>query len=127
MSQGEEPNLSWPTAMHEVSLVAELITECERRAAGQPVQLVRVRHASSIAEPALQQAFRMLTEASSLAEARLETEAFEVELRCGCGFVGALGHDDIIGGWVAVCPACGEVSTLVRTAELELLEVRTLP
>ena len=112
--------------MHEVSLVAELISECERRSDGQPVQLVRVRHASSITEPALQQAFRMLTEGSNLAEARLETEAFEVELRCGCGFAGALGHEDVIGGSVAVCPACGEVSTLRRTAELELLEVRSV-
>jgi Zn finger protein HypA/HybF involved in hydrogenase expression len=113
--------------MHEVSLVAELITECERRSAGQPVQLVRVRHASSITGPALQQAFRMLTEGSGMADTTLEAETFEVVLSCGCGFVGALGHDDLIGGSVAVCPACGEVSTLRRTAELELLEVRTLP
>jgi Zn finger protein HypA/HybF involved in hydrogenase expression len=113
--------------MHEVSLVAELISECERRSAGQPVRLVRVRHASSIAEPALRQAFRMLTEGSSMAHATLEAETFEVVLSCGCGFAGALGHDDLIGASVAVCPACGEVSTLRRTAELELLEVQTLP
>ena len=112
--------------MHEVSLVAELITECERRSAGQPVRLVRVRHASSIAEPALRQAFRMLAEGSSMAHATLEAETFEIVLSCECGFVGALGHDDLIGGSVAVCPDCGEVSTLRRTAELELLEVRTV-
>jgi Zn finger protein HypA/HybF involved in hydrogenase expression len=112
--------------MHEVSLVAELITECERRSAGQPVQLVRVRHASSIAEAALRQAFRMLTENSSMAEATLDVEMFEVTLRCACGFAGVLGHDDLIGGSVAVCPVCGDVSTLRRTAELELLEVRTV-
>lgn len=113
--------------MHEVSLVAELITECERRSAGQPIRLIRVRHASSIAEPALRQAFRMLTEDSVLADATLEAETFDVELRCGCGFAGVLGHDDLIGASVAVCPACGDVSTLRRTAELELLEVRTVP
>lgn len=111
--------------MHEVSLVAELITECERRSAGQPVELVRVRHASSIPESALRQAFRMLTEGGSLADAALEAETFDVVLRCGCGFAGALGHDDLISASVAVCPACGDVSTLRRTAELELLEVRT--
>ena len=44
----------------------------------------------------------------------------------GADFEGALRHDDLIGGSVAVCPACGEVSTLRRTAELELLEVRTV-
>ena len=111
--------------MHEVSLVAELIAQCELRSAGQPVQVVRVRHPSSIPEPALQQAFRMLTEGSSLSDARLEAEPFDLELRCECGFSGVLGHDDLIGAFVAVCPACGDVSTRPRTAELELLEVET--
>jgi Zn finger protein HypA/HybF involved in hydrogenase expression len=113
--------------VHEASLVAELVSECERRASGQPVRLVRVRHASSILEPALQQAFRMLTVGGSLSDARLEAEPFNVELRCGCGFSGILGHDDVIGGSIAVCPACGDVSTRPRTAELELLGVETAP
>jgi Zn finger protein HypA/HybF involved in hydrogenase expression len=113
--------------MHEVSLVAELVAECERRSSGRPVQLVRVRHASSIPEPTLRQAFEMLAEGGSLAGAALETETFDVMLHCECGFAGALGHDDLIGGSVAVCPTCGDVSTLRRMAELELLEVRTLP
>jgi Zn finger protein HypA/HybF involved in hydrogenase expression len=113
--------------MHEVSLVAELIAECERRSSGQPVRLVRVRHASSVPEPALRQAFQMLTEGGNLADSTLETEMFDVMLHCGCGFAGALGHDDLIGGSVAVCPICGDVSTLRRRAELELLEVRTAP
>jgi Zn finger protein HypA/HybF involved in hydrogenase expression len=113
-------------AVHEVSLVAELISQAEVRAAGRPVSLVRVRHASSITEPALRQAFRMLTEGGTLADATLDAETFEVELSCGCGFAGPLGHDDLISGSIAVCPACGEVSTRPRTAELELLEVRTV-
>jgi Zn finger protein HypA/HybF involved in hydrogenase expression len=111
--------------MHEVSLVADLIAQCERQAAGQRVTVVRVRHASSIPESALQQAFRMLTEGGSLADATLEAEAFDVHLDCECGFAGVLGHDDVISSSLAVCPACGNVSTLHRTAELELLEVRT--
>ena len=101
--------------MHEVSLVAELITECERRSAGQPVRLVRVRYASSIPEPALRQAFQMLTAGGTLAHAALEGETFDVQLRCRCGFAGVLGHDDLISASVAVCPTCGEVSTLRRT------------
>lgn len=117
----------WSVAVHEVSLVAELIAQAELRSAGRPVQLVRVRHASSIAEPALRQAFRMLTVGSNLANATLDAETFAVELRCGCGFAGPLGHDDLISGSIAVCPACGDVSTRPRTAELELLEVRTVP
>jgi Zn finger protein HypA/HybF involved in hydrogenase expression len=111
--------------VHEVSLVAELIAQCERRAAGHPVRLVRVRHASTIAEPALQQAFRMLTVGGRLADATLQAETFDVQLSCACGFTGALGHDDLIGAFVLVCPACGEVSTRRGTAELELLEVQT--
>ena len=124
MPPGPGSCLSRITTMPEVSLVAELISECERRSAGRPVQLVRVRHASSIAEPALRQAFRMLTEGSGMADTTLEAETVDVELRCGCGVEGALGHDDLIGGLVAVCPGCGDISTLRRTAELELLEVR---
>jgi Zn finger protein HypA/HybF involved in hydrogenase expression len=113
--------------MHELSLVAQLVAECERVSAGQAVQLVRVRHASTIPEPALRQAFRMLTYGGCLADAVLEAEMFDVQLQCGCGFAGSLGHDDLIGGSVAVCPNCAEVSTLRRTAEVELLEVRTAP
>ena len=111
--------------MHEVSLVAELIDECQVRACGRTVRRVRVRHASSIPEPALQQAFRMLTEGGPMSDARLEADPFEIRLRCGCGFDGALGHDDLISGSVAVCPACGDVSIRSRTAELELLEIET--
>jgi Zn finger protein HypA/HybF involved in hydrogenase expression len=111
--------------VHEVSLVAELIEQCERRSAGRTVELVRVRHATTIAAETLQQAFRMLTEGGRLDGARLEADAFDVPIDCACGFSGVLGHDDLIGGSVAVCPSCGDVTTIHRTAELELLEVVT--
>jgi Zn finger protein HypA/HybF involved in hydrogenase expression len=113
--------------MHEVSLVAALIEQAELRSAGRPVRLVRVRHASSIEEPTLRQAFQMLTEGGRLANATLEAETFDIHLECGCGFSGALGHDDLISGSIAVCPSCGDVSTRQRSAELELLEVLTDP
>ena len=114
--------------MHEVSLVAALIEQAEIRAAGRPVTLVRVRHASSITEPSLRQAFEMLTEGTSLADVTLDTETFTLDFQCAsCGFDGVLGHDDLIAGSIAVCPSCGEISTRSRTAELELLEVRTGP
>lgn len=113
--------------MHEVSLVADLVAQCERRTAGRPVQVVRVRYASSIPEAGLRQAFTMLTEDGPLAGAMLEAEPFDVLLTCACGFSGALGHDDLISASIAVCPSCGAVSTRARTAELELLEVRTVP
>lgn len=112
--------------MHEVSLVAQLVDVCVERAAGAAVELVRIRHASTIPEPVLQQAFAMLTEGGPLAEARLEAEPFDIRLQCPCGFDGSLGHDDLIDGSVAVCPSCGDVTTRARTAEIELLEVRTM-
>ena len=113
--------------MHEVSLVSDLVRECERRAAGRVVTTVRVRHASSIPDETLRQAFRMLTEEGPLATAALEAEPFDVLLDCRCGFSGPLGHDDLISSSIAVCPACGAVSTRPRTAELELLDVRLAP
>ena len=113
--------------MHEVSLVADLVTEAERQADGRPVEAVRVRYASSIPEDILRQAFQMLTQEGPLAGATLEAEPFDVLLTCACGFSGALGHDDLISASIAVCPSCGAGSTRPRTAELELLEVRAAP
>jgi Zn finger protein HypA/HybF involved in hydrogenase expression len=110
--------------VHEVSLVADLIEVCERRAAGRTVTVVRVRHATTIPAETLEQAFRMLTVGGRLAHATLETEPFDIPLACGCGFDGVLGHDDVVGS-MAICPDCGAVSALHRTAELELLEVVT--
>ena len=112
--------------MHEVSLVAELIDVCAVQAAGRRVAAVRVRHATTIPADALDQAFTMLTVGGPLAGATLETEPFDIVLRCGCGFDGPLGHDDLVeGAAIAICPACGEVATIGRTPELELVEVVT--
>lgn len=109
--------------MHEVSLVADLVDECERRAAGTPVALVRVRHASSIPESVIQQAFALLTQGGLLASARLEVESFDVRLECACGFAGALGHDEVLSSSMVLCPECGTIHSRPRTADLELLEV----
>lgn len=113
--------------MHEVSLVAALLDAVEREAAGRPVKTVSVRHASSIPEASLRQAFQMLTADGPFAASALATSSFDVQLACPCGFAGPLGHDDLIGGATAVCPSCGDVSSVLRTAELELLAVHTDP
>jgi Zn finger protein HypA/HybF involved in hydrogenase expression len=111
--------------MHEVSLVAELVEAAQRRAAGRTIASVRVRHASSIDETTLRQAYALLTQDGPLAAARLFSTTFDIDLACPCGFSGPLGHDDLIGGSIAVCPSCRAVSTVHRTAELELLAVET--
>lgn len=111
--------------MHEVSLVADLISACERHAAGRPVGLIRIRHASSLPEESLRQAFSMLTAGGPMASAILETEPFAVPMHCPCGFSDTLGHDDVISSSLAVCPSCGDLGARQRTAEIEVLEVRT--
>ncbi len=109
--------------MHEISLVEQLVAAAEDRAGGAPVTAVHVRYATTIPEAALRDTFAMLAGSGPLAAARLDAEPFDVHLSCPCGFDGALGHDDLIESSVAICPACGDVSTRTRTAELELLGV----
>jgi Zn finger protein HypA/HybF involved in hydrogenase expression len=110
--------------VHEVSLVAELVEAAETRSGGAQISLVRVRHATTIPDDVLRQAFEMLTVTGPLAGSGLELESFEVRFACACGFDGVLGHDDVIGPSQVVCPACGELGSVPPTAELELLEVR---
>ena len=110
--------------MHEFSLVADLIDVCSRQAAGRPVSVVRVRHASTIPELTLRQAFAMLTEGGEFATTQLDAEPFDIRLQCACGFDGSLAHDDLIDAAMAVCPSCGDVTNRARTAEIELLEIR---
>lgn len=112
--------------MHEVSLVADLVDECARRADGHRVEVVRVRHASTIPDAVLEQAFAMLTRDGALAGARLVSEEFELTHTCTrCPYTGVLDHDHLI-GHIVVCPQCGQVTTSDHAAELELLGVDLL-
>lgn len=114
--------------MHEVSLVAALADAVERQAAGRPVRSIVVRHASSVTATSIRQALSLLGDSDGrLVGVDVRLDPFEVRLACPCGFDGPLGHDDLIGGSIAVCPTCGDVRTLHRTAELELVEVLTGP
>lgn len=113
--------------MHEVSLVAELVDAAVAQAGTRPVELVRVRRATTVPDEVLRQAFEMLVPGTPLAAAVLEVEPFDVRLDCACGYGGALGHDDVLGPGQAICPGCSELRTIPRTAELELLEVRPRP
>lgn len=110
--------------MHEVALVEELVGIVERSADGRPVEGVRVRRATTIPDGVLEQSWTMLTEGGPLADAVLEVEPFDIRLACACGFDGPLGHDDIVPGALAVCPACGALSQLPRQPELEVVEIR---
>ncbi|MEX1172369.1 MAG: hydrogenase/urease maturation nickel metallochaperone HypA [Chloroflexota bacterium] len=111
--------------MHELSLVADLLDAATLRADGAAVTRLRVRHASSLPEDALRQAFQLVATGGPFADVALDTEPFAVGLTCPCGFDGALGHDDVISPTLVACPSCGDVHARSRTAELELLEVVT--
>ena len=111
--------------MHEVSLVGELVEACERASGGSPVRRIAVRHATSIPEEAVRQAFALLTTGTGLAEARLDLAPFVIELTCLCGFAGPLDHDELAGASMAVCPSCGTLVRRPRTPELELVAVET--
>lgn len=112
--------------MHEVSLVADLLDECARRAAGRRVGVVRVRHANTVPDDVLEQAFALLTGDGPLAGARLEREEFALTFTCSeCPYSGVLEHDHLI-GHIVVCPGCGQITTSDHTAELELLGVELL-
>jgi Zn finger protein HypA/HybF involved in hydrogenase expression len=111
--------------VHELSLVSDLVEACERASGPRPVALVRVRVASTVPEEMVRQAFSMLTTETLLESAELVIESFDLRVRCACGFDGALGHDDLIGASLAVCPDCGTLQHRSPTAEIELLEVRS--
>lgn len=109
--------------MHETSLVAELVEECEQRAQGRRVAVVRVRHATTIDDLALRELFEVLTTGTSLESARLEAEPFDVRLDCSnCGFSGTIGPDYVV-GHLRICPSCGITADDGDVAELQLVDV----
>src|SRR4051794_5276892 len=110
--------------MHEVSLVADLVDEVVRRAQGRPVAVVRVRHANTLPDDVLEQAFAMLTaDDGVLAGATLDREELLVTITCsGCGRVTPAEHDHSLGNLV-ICPECGALTDNGQGSELELLGV----
>ncbi|MGA3215831.1 MAG: hydrogenase/urease maturation nickel metallochaperone HypA [Acidimicrobiales bacterium] len=107
--------------MHELSLVAELVEECCRRADGEAVSLVRVRCCLPDLGDELQQAFLMMTTATPLEGAVLEIEETTLQVACPCGYFGPV-HNGIV-GHMFVCPECAQVGP-INSSGLELLEVR---
>jgi Zn finger protein HypA/HybF involved in hydrogenase expression len=107
--------------VHELSLVAELVEACTRRAGGAPVTLVRVRCAATVPEAALRESFRLLAAGGPLGGAVLEVEPLDAPPACPCGSTATPADADVVGHLV-VCPSCGAVSAHAA-AGLELLEV----
>ncbi len=113
--------------MHEVSLVADLVEVAKQHAQGRPITSITVRHATTIPDPMLRQAYAMVVNDTPLADVPLHAQPFDVVLDCAkCEFNGTLHHHDIE-GHVTICPNCGDVAELEHTAELELINVETTP
>ncbi len=108
--------------MHELSLVQELVTECERRAEGRPVAVVEVRCPVTIEVEEVEQAFRVLTADGPLEAARLEIDTFSPTLTCGCGFSGPVGTEQSV-GHMLICPGCAAVHEAHDTLELVTVQI----
>lgn len=107
--------------MHELSLVAELVDECNRQAGGRPVRSVKVRCPSALDLDELRDLFAELAATSGLGDALLEIETVPTTLSCSCGFSGPLEAAESTGHLV-VCPDCGTVQA--AETGLELLAIR---
>lgn len=110
--------------MHEIGLCQELVAAARRRAAGRPVNTVRVRVGvlHRVDEPSMDQAFEMLTCDTELAGARLETVVIPVSITCAsCSRVSSA-H-----GALPACPACGALDPAISGGDelmLESIEMR---
>ena len=112
--------------MHELSLVAELVAECERRASGRTVTSVQVRCPATIELHEVEQAFQVLIAGGPMEAARLEIETFSPTLSCGCGFSGPVGRDESV-GHLLVCPGCAAVHESHATLELVGIQLAAMP
>ncbi|MGO8687777.1 MAG: hydrogenase/urease maturation nickel metallochaperone HypA [Candidatus Dormibacteria bacterium] len=107
--------------MHELSLVQELVAECERRAQGRAVTGVQVRCPAGVDAEEVEECFAHLTADGRLAGAVLDIETVPQTLGCECGFTGEVGPDHCAGHLV-ICPTCARVHE--APAALELVAVR---
>jgi len=105
--------------MHELSLVEDLLSECQRQAAGRVVLHVRVRCPAGVDREELALGFAFLGPKAGpgLRGAALEVVDATTRLECTCGFRGDLGPDDVA-GHMGICPGCGRVSELGSRVEL---------
>jgi hydrogenase nickel incorporation protein HypA/HybF len=90
--------------MHEYGIAAAILEAVERCAAGRPVRRARVRAGVllRISEPALSQAFIMISDGTVADGAHLELTIDPVRLACrSCGRTST--SDDLR----AACPGCG--------------------
>ena len=105
--------------MHEYGLCEGIVDAVLKRAAGRPVTRVKVRIGAlhRVAEPALDQAFELLTAGTVAEHAAVDMVVVPVRATCGlCGWTGE--SDDVY----AVCPACAGTEVAVEGGDELVLE-----
>jgi hydrogenase nickel incorporation protein HypA/HybF len=103
--------------MHELSIAEAIVSVAERHAAGRRVYAVDVvaGHLRQVVPAALEFAFELVAQGTTLEGAELRITEVAAEGRCRrCGRAGALD------GFPLACPACGGVDMEVTAGE-ELL------
>ena len=105
--------------MHEYGIAEAVLAAVERRAAGRPVRRARVRAGAllRISEPALNQAFVLVSDGTVADGAHLEVIVDPVRLTCGrCDRV------TTSDGLFAMCPACGGTDLAIDGGDGLVLE-----
>ncbi len=108
--------------MHEFGLCEAILEAVERRAAGRPVTRVRVRIGTlhRVVEPALDQAFEMVSTGTVADGADVDVVVIPVQATCSaCGEVTESADP------VVICPACGATDpAMVGGDELTLESIQ---
>jgi hydrogenase nickel incorporation protein HypA/HybF len=105
--------------VHEYGLCEGIVDAVLTRAAGRPVTGVRVRIGAlhRVAEPALDQAFELLTAGTVAEHATVDMVVVPVRATCGwCGWTSE-SHDAY-----AVCGACGGTDVAIEGGDELVLE-----
>ena len=103
--------------MHELSIAQAIVAIAERHAAGRRVYRVGVKvgHLRQVVPDALQFAFQLLSDGTTLEGAQLAIEVVPARVRCR-----RCGADTQAHGFPLACDACGSVDVQVCAGE-ELL------
>lgn len=113
--------------MHEFSIVESLVQRILSEVKKQElkkIEAVQFRRGSAFSEPALLQAFEVLTKDTPLEGASLDIEILNRDFTCPqCSLQRVIQSDDLV-GHMFVCPDCGYVEEIDEAHDLELLSVR---
>jgi hydrogenase nickel incorporation protein HypA/HybF len=105
--------------MHEIGLIEALMEAVERRAAGRPIARVRFRVGTlhRVAEPAVAQAFELVSAGTVAEGAEVDLVILPVRVTCrGCG------TETTDNDLVTVCPQCGATDLELTGGDELILE-----